>query len=87
MQVDVAPPTFTLDKTLLIKLIDSRSKVNTIVAAGDEVDIDDDGDVIVKAKQGDNSNTGAGQCSASLENSSSGGLTLKTQCYYKDKAV
>ena len=63
MQVNVVPPNFTLDKTLCIKLFDSKSKVYTIVAAGDEVDIDDDGDVIVTAKHGDNS-TGAGQCSA-----------------------
>ena len=61
---------FTLDKTLCIKLFDSKSKVYTIVAAGDEVDIDDDGDVIVKAKQNDNSSTGGEvQCCVSLENS------------------
>ena len=43
---------FTLDKNLLIKLIDRKSEVYATVDAGDEVDVDDDdGGVIVKAKR------------------------------------
>ena len=43
---------FTLDKNLFIKLIDNKGEVYTIVA-GDEVD-DDDDEISVKSKQGDN---------------------------------
>ena len=46
---------FTLDKNLFIKLIDNKGEVYT----GDEVD-DDDDEISVKSKQGDNS---TGQCS------------------------
>ena len=42
---------FTFKENLLIKLVYSKSEVNTIVAAGDEIDVDDDGGVIVKAKR------------------------------------